>query len=141
MWMLHYEDSLLTHYGYLETKGCSQATLCPALSLPDLFCSGAQATKAPCGPLNPTQIQGLLAAVPTYFSQAVITPNRTEATLAFGIRLMPLARQQRVIDYMRAHLRPPPGVTAALAGIPVLAAQANAQLSSVGRRDLMLLAR
>ena len=39
-WMVHYEDTLLAHYGYLETKGCSQATLCPALSLPDLFCSG-----------------------------------------------------------------------------------------------------
>src|SRR5205807_1901699 len=33
-WMLGYENKLLSHYGYLETKGCSKATLCPALSLP-----------------------------------------------------------------------------------------------------------
>src|SRR5205807_6171594 len=36
-WMTDYEQGLLAHYGYLETKGCAQATLCPALSLPDLF--------------------------------------------------------------------------------------------------------
>ncbi|HUE26188.1 MAG TPA: MMPL family transporter [Solirubrobacteraceae bacterium] len=138
-WMLQYEDTLLTHYGYLETKGCSHATLCPALSLPDLFCSGSQSTAA-CTNLSASQISGLLDAVPGYFSQAVITRDRREATLAFGIRLMPLSRQQRVIDYMRAQLHPPPGITAQLAGLPVLAAQANADLSSAGRRLLTLLA-
>jgi len=138
-WMLRYEDTLLTHFGYLETKGCSYATLCPALSLPDLFCSGSQSTAA-CGSLTSSQISGLLAAVPQYFSQAVITPTRREATLAFGIRLMPLARQERVIDYMRAQLHPPPGISAQLAGLPVLAAQANAALSASGRRLLTLLA-
>ena len=85
-------------------------------------------------------ISSLLKAVPPYFSQAVITPDRREATLAFGIRLMPLARQQQVIDYMRAHMHPPSGVKADLAGLPVLAAQADASLSSSGRRMLMLLA-
>jgi predicted RND superfamily exporter protein len=139
-WMVHYEDTLLAHYGYQETKGCSQATLCPALSLPDLFCSGAQTTQGTCGGLSSSSIDGLLAAVPSYFKGAVITPDRREASLAFGIRLMPLARQQQVISYMRAQLRPPPGVSAELAGVPVLAAQANADLSSVGRRLLTLVA-
>jgi uncharacterized protein len=139
-WMVHYEDTLLAHYGYQETKGCSQATLCPALSLPDLFCSGAQTTQGTCGGLSSSSIDGLLAAVPSYFKGAVITPDRREASLAFGIRLMPLARQQQVISYMRAQLHPPPGVSAQLAGVPVLAAQANADLSSVGRRLLTLVA-
>jgi predicted RND superfamily exporter protein len=53
---------------------------------------------------------------------------------------MPLARQQAVIAYMRAHLHPPPGVSAGLAGLPVLAAQADASLSSSPRRLLTLLA-
>ncbi|MBV8430799.1 MAG: MMPL family transporter [Solirubrobacterales bacterium] len=138
-WMLRYEDKLLAHYGYLETKGCSVATLCPALSLPDLFCSGSQSVNA-CSSLSASQISGLLAAVPQYFSQAVITANHREATLAFGIRLMPLSRQQGVIDYMQSQLRPPPGITARLAGLPVLAAQANTALSSSARRLLTLLA-
>ena len=140
-WMVRYENTLLAHFGYVETNGCARATLCPALSLPDLFCSGSQATTGACGSsLSTGLITSLLDAVPPYFSQAVITPDHREATLAFGIRLMPLSRQQRVIDYMRAHLHPPSGVSAELAGLPVLAAQADASLSSSGHRMLMLLA-
>jgi predicted RND superfamily exporter protein len=134
-WMLSYENQLMTHYGYLETKGCAHSTLCPALSLPDLFAAGGKNPS-----LTQSQIQSLLAAVPTYFRQAVITSDRRSATLAFGIRLMPLSKQQRVIDYMNSQLRPPPGVSARLAGLPVLAAEANAALSSSGRRLLTLLA-
>jgi len=137
-WMIRYEQALLTHYGYLETKGCAQATLCPALSLPDLFSGDTGTTSS--SALSASSINSLLSAVPTYFSQAVITPDHHWATLAFGIRLMPLSRQQGVIDYMRSQLHPPLGVTAQLAGLPVLAAQANAALSSSSRRLLTLLA-
>jgi hydrophobe/amphiphile efflux-3 (HAE3) family protein len=136
-WMVSYEQALLKHYGYLETKGCAHSTLCPALSLSDLFASSG-GTQAPT--LTSSQIDSLLAAVPGYFSQAVITPDHREATLAFGIRLMPLSRQQRVIDYMRSQLRPPAGTSAQLAGLPVLAAEANTALSSSSRRLLTLLA-
>jgi hydrophobe/amphiphile efflux-3 (HAE3) family protein len=139
-WMLKYEDSLLAHFGYVEAKGCARATMCPALSLPDLFCSGAQVSTGSCSGLTTGAIDSLLQAVPSYFSQAVITGDHREATLAFGIRLMPLSRQQQVIDYMRSQLHPPPGVSAELAGLPVLAAQADASLASSGRRLLMLLA-
>jgi predicted RND superfamily exporter protein len=141
-WMIGYEQQLLTHYGYLETKGCAHATLCPALSLPDLFSGGSQQSSAQSGAsqLTKSSIQSLLAAVPPYFSQAVITPDHRWATLAFGIRLMPLSRQQAVIDYMRSRLHPPAGVTARLTGLPVLAAEANAALSSSARRLLTLLA-
>lgn len=138
-WMIRYENQLLAHYGYLETRGCSHSTLCPALSLPDLFSTSSQATKTSSG-LSQGLIGQLLAAVPTYFSQAVLTPDHREATLAFGIRLMPLARQQAVIDYMRSQLHPPAGVSARLAGLPVLAAQANQALSSSSRRLLTLVA-
>jgi predicted RND superfamily exporter protein len=137
-WMIRYENSLLTHFGYLEAKGCGKATLCPALSLPDLFSTGSQGTTQ--APPSTADIDTLLKAVPGYFSQAVITPDHREAALAFGIRLMPLARQQKVIDYMRSQLHPPAGVSAQLAGIPVLAAEANAALSSSARRLLTLLA-
>jgi hypothetical protein len=137
-WMSKYQQGLLEHYGYLETKGCARATLCPALSLPDLFSGGTQAGQSSASSLTQSGINTLLADVPTYFSQAVITPDRHEATLAFGIRLMPLSKQQRVIDYMDSRLHPPAGVSARLAGVPVLAAQANAALASSGRRLLTL---
>jgi predicted RND superfamily exporter protein len=136
-WMTRYEQSLLSHFGYAENTGCARATLCPALSLPDLF---STASNAGGSSLSAASINSLLAAVPAYFKQAVITPDRREATLAFGIRLMPLARQHRVIEYMNSRLHPPAGVSAHLAGIPVLAAQADASLSSSARRLLTLLA-
>ena len=36
-WMTAYESRLLAHFGYSQARGCARATLCPALSLPDLF--------------------------------------------------------------------------------------------------------
>jgi hydrophobe/amphiphile efflux-3 (HAE3) family protein len=137
-WMTDYEQRLFTHFGFLETKGCQRATLCPALSLTDLF-QGATGTGAT-AQLSQASINQLLGAIPAYFKQAVITPDNREAALAFGIRLMPLSKQQRVINYMRAQLHPPPGVTASLTGLPVLAAEANSALSSSARRLLTLVA-
>lgn len=135
-WMLDYQSRLQRHFGYLESNGCQASTLCPALSLPALFASGSTSGQS----TAPTQAQitALLASVPSYFSGAVITPSHRAATLAFGIRLMPLSRQASVISYMRSQLHPPAGVTARLAGIPVLAADADAALSSSVRRLLTL---
>ena len=78
--------------------------------------------------------------MPPYFSQAVITEDRTTATLAFGIRLMPLDRQKEVIDDIERRLDPPAGVEAAVVGLPVLAADANDTLADPLRRFLTLLA-
>ena len=132
-WMRSYQQRVLKDARYSEENGCGKAALCPALSLPDLFQGeGAAADKA--------KIDGLLDAVPPYFSQAVITGDRKTANLAFGIRLMPLDEQHAVIERMRAALDPPEGVTARLAGLPVLAAEANAALASPWRRLGTLLA-
>ncbi len=131
-WMTSYQQRVLRRFGYDAAKDCRTATLCPAFSLPDLLGSSTLRSRA--------SVTALLDAVPAYFSSAVITSDRRAATLAFGIRLMGLDQQQRVIDAMRAELHPPAGVRARLAGLPVLAAQANAQLSSAGRRLLTLLA-
>ena len=126
-WMRDYQAGVLKKYGYSADRGCGQAELCPALSLPDLFRSSAAAS-------DRERIRGLLDAVPPYFSQAVITSDRKTANLAFGIRLASLERQQEIIDDLRDRLDPPEGVTARLAGIPVLAAEANATLSHPLRR-------
>jgi hydrophobe/amphiphile efflux-3 (HAE3) family protein len=134
-WMIRYQSGVLKRYGYSTRSGCGRAQLCPAFSLPDLFTTpGARASTA--------QITALLDAVPPYFSQSVVTADRRTATLAFGIKLMTLDRQKQVLDEMRARLRDgrPPGVRAELAGLPVLAADANAQVSSNGRRLLTLVA-
>jgi hypothetical protein len=89
--------------------------------------------------LTAAEVNGFLATVPAYFSQEVISPDRNEATLAFGLKLMPLSRQQRIIEAMRSALKPPSGVQATLVGLPVLAAAADAQVASSGQRTLQLL--
>jgi uncharacterized protein len=146
-WMSAYQTAVLQHFGYSPARGCGKARLCPAFSLPDLFSTQAAANvragagKAPKRTkLTQAQVTALLAAIPPYFSQDVITPDRHVATLAFGIRLMSLTEQQRVIEAMRARLHPPAGVSAQLVGLPVLAAKSAAEVSSPLRRVETLLA-
>src|SRR4051812_8061116 len=141
-WMVKFQKQALCAHGYQTKTNCpggkapagvkGAPELFPALSLPDLLRST--------NTNDQTQVKALLDAVPPYFSQAVISSDRKTANLAFGIRLMPLDEQKRVIDDLRAHLNPPPGVTAGLAGLPVLAADANHELSSTSRRAVALLA-
>ena len=53
-WMTRYEQSLLGHFGYAETTGCARATLCPALSLPDLFSAAGSTSATPLARLRST---------------------------------------------------------------------------------------
>jgi hydrophobe/amphiphile efflux-3 (HAE3) family protein len=135
-WMADFQQRVLEDAGYRGGDRCTQAEdapdLCPALSLSDILSNVAAG--------NPKQAKALLAAVPPYLMQGVMTPDRKTANLAFGIRLMPLDRQQEVVERIEEQLDPPPGVEAAVVGLPVLAAEANEQLSSPLRRVLTLLA-
>ena len=134
-WMTRFQDQVLKAHGFRPGKRCTQKKdppeLCPALSLPDLFSTAGS---------GQAQVNRLLDAVPAYFSQGVVTRDRKTANLAFGIRLMALDRQKDVVDDIKARLKPPPGVEASVVGLPVLAAEANAALSSPWRRGLTLLA-
>ncbi len=129
-WMSNYQGAVLKRFGYSTASGCGRARLCPAFSLPDLFHEGA-ASKTK---LTQQQVNGLLSVIPPYFSQDVITPDRRVATLAFGIRLMSLTAEQRLLDRMSADLHPPAGVSAHLVGLPVLAARSGSQVADPWRR-------
>jgi uncharacterized protein len=142
-WMSSYQSAVLGRFGYRAGRGCGQARVCPAFSLPDLFKgqadSGLTASPAP-SRLSQGQVSALLGAIPPYFSQDVITADRRVAALAFGIRLMSLQQQEKLIEQMRASLHPPAGVSAQLVGLPVLAARAGAQVASPWRRLVTLIA-
>jgi uncharacterized protein len=134
-WMTDFQQRVLKAHGFNQGDTCLKPSnppeLCPALSLTDLFRET---------PNQAAAVTALLAAVPPYFSQAVISPDRRTATMAFGIRFMPLEQQQRVIGDIRSRMNPPPGITVELAGLPVLAAEANGKLADSSRRFLTLLA-
>lgn len=128
-WMGDLKQRILERGGFGgEIPSCEAAQICPQIALSDLFTASG-------GPLNRQRIQTVLEAVPPYFSQAVITrdPETGEvgdtANIAFGIRVMPLDQQKTLIDAIRAEIDPPPGVEARVAGLPALAADANAELS------------
>ena len=93
----------------------------------------------------------MLDLLPAYFSQAVISrdpdtgePGNT-ALIAFGIKVMPFDEQKELIDSIRSEIDPPgtdndppAGVDAEVAGLPVLAADANSALQ--GNSYLLALA-
>ena len=72
--MSAYQSAVLARFGYSAARGCGKARLCPAFSLPDLFQDRRRS--APTAKLDQQQVDGLLGAIPPYFSQDVITPDR-----------------------------------------------------------------
>jgi hydrophobe/amphiphile efflux-3 (HAE3) family protein len=138
-WMSSYESAVLKRFGYSARRGCGKARLCPAFSLTDLFAARTASGAPSARKLSQGEVDGLLGAIPSYFSQDVITADRRVATLAFGIRLMGLQQQQQLIEEMRSSLHPPAGVNASLVGLPVLAAQSGSQVASPWRRVETLL--
>jgi hypothetical protein len=133
-WMRDVKQDVLTDNGFTgDAPRCEDADLCPAVALPDLFDEDRQ--------LSPARVRAVLDAVPPYFSQAVLARSSDDgppdtANMAFGIPVMPLDEQKQLIDDIRARIDPaasggdrPAGLEAEVAGLPVLAAEANAALS------------
>jgi hypothetical protein len=112
-WMSSYQRRVLRQNGFRAGRPCREADLCPALSLTNLFGQGRQSAG---------QIRAAVDALPRYFSQNVITPDRRTANIAFRMGAMPPEDRQRVVDVLRAEIDPPPGVDADLAGPVVTAA-------------------
>ncbi|MGZ5360268.1 MAG: MMPL family transporter [Solirubrobacterales bacterium] len=131
-WMSDFQARVLERGGFAgDAPTCESADICPAVALTDLF-------PAEGGPQTQEQAEALIAAIPPYFSQAVVTRDELTgavgdaANIAFGIRVQPLDDQQRLIEGIREEIEadggPPEGTEADLAGLPVIAAEANADL-------------
>jgi hydrophobe/amphiphile efflux-3 (HAE3) family protein len=126
-WMGDFKSRVLAENGFTgEFPNCRSpgVDLCPGPALPDLFVSG--------GPPNQERIDSVLAAVPQYFSQAILSrpdDGPEVASIAFLIPVMPLDEQEALISDIRSQLDPPDGIDAEVVGLPVLAADANAELS------------
>ncbi len=134
-WMSTYQQRVLERHGFTgENPSCEQADLCPAISLGDLFSGGGE-------PRTEEEARALIEAIPPYFSQAVISRDPDTgaigdtANIAFGIRVQPLDDQQELIEDVRDQIDPkglpgpPAGAEVELAGLPVIAAAANQDLS------------
>ena len=120
-WMSSYQRRVLRQNGSASGRPCREADLCPALSLTNLFGSGRQSAR---------QIREAVAALPPYFSQNVITPDRRTANIAFRMGRCRREERREVVESLRAELDPPAGVEADLAGPVVTAAAGEDDVAS-----------
>jgi uncharacterized protein len=144
-WAGDFQDRVLARHGFEGANpSCADAQICPAISLTDFFGGGQDTETSQAQPAQ-GDVRGLVEALPCFISQVVIshegecgggtTPIGDTADIAFGIRVQPLSDQQDLIDDIRAQIDPPgtagppEGTTVELAGLPVLAAEANSDLS------------
>ncbi len=147
-WMHDFQQRVLVRHGFGgKNPSCkaAQTQICPETSLPDFLYAGGQT--AP----SRQRIRDDLRLLPQYLAQALVTtdpatgkPGNT-GVITFGIKVMPFDQQKELIDDIRAQVNPPgtgndppPGVSAQVLGLPVLAADANSALS--GSRYLVTIA-
>jgi uncharacterized protein len=151
-WAEDFQQRVLARHGFSGANpSCADAQICPALSLTDFFggssAAGSAGSAGGVASQNAGDVHALVQALPCFISQIVIshrgecnpsagtTPIGDTADIAFGIRVQPLSDQQELIDDIRAQIdppggpAPPSGTTVELAGLPVLAAEANSDLS------------
>jgi hydrophobe/amphiphile efflux-3 (HAE3) family protein len=136
-WMGAFKRRVLSEEGFdSSARSCEDAKLCPGIALPDLFGGGGTPTRE--------RIKAVLAAVPPYFSQALIAPRTDKgakgspaANLAFGIQVNSLDDQKRIVDDVRSQIDPPgvtddppAGVEATVVGSRALTADALSSLES-----------
>ncbi len=138
-WMHDFEQRVLARHGYTSaTQSCQSAgtEICPEISLPDFIYGDSTATP------SQQRIKTDLRLLPQYVAQAMVTTDPTTGkpgntgVITFGIKVMPFDQQKALIDDIRNQVNPPgtandppPGVSAEVLGLPVLAADANSSLS------------
>jgi uncharacterized protein len=142
-WMAAFKRRALKAGGFAgEDASCQAAEICPGPALSD-FVTGGGLTASSAAPLSRRSIRAALKQIPTYDLRQVATVDpKTElpagtALIGFGIRAQSLDSQQELIERIRDAAGepgtkggPPRGVEVELAGLPVIAAAAAADLDS-----------
>ena len=133
-WLVRAQDLVVSRHG---------DQLRPILTAPDLLSFLGD---------HPTseQIGAGVELLPTYLSSAVLTPDRHQAVLSFGLKLQDLGQQQSLLTQVQRSLpAPPSGMRADLVGLPVAASHSYAavadgrwsgHLSGIAAAALVLLA-
>ena len=129
-WMSSFEQRVLAAHGFNgQYPSCRsrRAEICPAIALPDLFRGATNVTRS--------EVRSVIRLLPPYFASALIAhplragqPDTT--VIPFRVKALPFDRQKKLYDDIRAGLRPPTGVSAELAGLPVLFADASSAQNS-----------
>ena len=121
-WMAQYQARVARRHGWRPGQPCQRADLCPTLSLTGLFNDRVPRTRR--------EARALVGALPQGFSENVLAPDRSAASMAFSVRNMPVADQEKLFEDMRDQLDPPPTVEARLGGALVEQADSGGDLES-----------
>ena len=90
--------------------------------------------------LTTARVRRMLRLLPPYFLESVVNRDRTLAELSFGLPLVSVQQQARLVDRVRGLLHgAPPGVHAAPAGLVASASESERALERM-RPGLLLLA-
>jgi len=135
-WIADFKQRVLAVGGFAGANAsCLEAEICPGPALSDFVTGGGL---NPLGEVELTRknIRNAFRQIPAYNLRqlATIDPETGlpagSTLLAFGIRAQSLDDQQQLIERVREEIgEPPPGVTAELVGLPVIAAAAASDLS------------
>lgn len=107
----------------------------PGPNLADLVFAGDQPAT-----MDRAAVDGILRLLPRYFTDAVISRDRKVAELSFGIPLVSVAEQGRIVDRIRSAMAGPPDGTQATATGLVTAAAASTDALESTRPELLLAA-
>jgi hydrophobe/amphiphile efflux-3 (HAE3) family protein len=137
-WMAGFKRRVLAENGFSGPRpSCLTAEICPGPALSDFLISGKRRER-----LTQREVQATLRELPVYsLEQLAPIDSKTGlpgslALLSFGIRAQALEDQQRLIERVEGAVGepgtsggPPAGVRVRFAGLPVVAAEAAADLS------------
>lgn len=80
---------------------------------------------------TPQQVEAGLDLIPTYISDAVITPDRSRLLMTFGLKLQSLTEQAQLLESVEQMTADaPPGTDAEVVGLPVAAADSYQLISN-----------
>lgn len=136
-WLDQVRSLILDRTGYGTGRGsCEEADLCPGPSIPDFVPGGGRG-------LTTAQIREALGAVPPNELEAIVAgglgpdADPTETKIPFAVRSGSVDGQSDAIDAIRRAVAdsnggngPPPGVSAELAGLPVVVTESVNELGA-----------
>lgn len=122
-WMDRVEELVITQHGDQMRR---------VVSLPMLLgFLGNEAT--------PDEVEAAMRLLPPYLTDAAVDQTRRVAILSFGVKLNDLAGTQALRDDLRRILPPaPPGFTATLTGLPIVAVRGQELVSADRLRSNLL---
>jgi len=126
-WLNEYQRGVLEKFGPKQLASCSGAKICSGSSLADLF-------NQPRAKITDAEVDETVDLLPKYFASAFIDQKKGVARVSFTLASMSLNEQTELVSELEKRLNPPAGVTAQLAGLPVISTGVDRRMQTFTAR-------